>query len=160
MATLGGGLASPPSDLPARFVPGRSWPPQPSCLHCRSGGLAAVQAVVTRAARLAEKGSLATDVLSAAGVVDPSLFETRSEAGMLEVLNRLEPIATASGSDRYARLAEGLSAGSEALAAFFDGDQSVMVMADDPALRTNRLNLLAVLRNQAAVLAQFELIQS
>lgn len=83
-----------------------------------SGGLAAVQAVVTRAARLAEKGSLATDVLSAAGVVDPALFETRSEAGMLEVLNRLEPIATASGSDRYRRLAAGLSAGSEALAAF------------------------------------------
>jgi glycyl-tRNA synthetase beta chain len=123
-----------------------------------SGGLAAVQAVVTRAARLAEKGSLATDVLSAAGVVDPSLFETRSEAGMLEVLNRLEPIATASGSDRYARLAEGLSAGSEALAAFFDGDQSVMVMADEPAVRANRLNLLSVLRNQAGVLADFSRI--
>ena len=123
-----------------------------------SGGLAAVQAVVTRAARLAEKGSLATDVLSAAGVVDPSLFETRSEAGMLEVLTRLEPIATASGSDRYARLAEGLSAGSEALAAFFDGDQSVMVMADEPAVRANRLNLLSVLRNQAGVLADFSRI--
>jgi glycyl-tRNA synthetase beta chain len=123
-----------------------------------SGGLAAVQAVVTRAARLAEKGSLATDVLSAAGVVDPSLFETRSEAGMLEVLNRLEPIATALGSDRYARLAEGLSAGSEALAAFFDGDQSVMVMADEPAVRANRLNLLSVLRNQAGVLADFSRI--
>jgi glycyl-tRNA synthetase beta chain len=123
-----------------------------------SGGLAAVQAVVTRAARLAEKGSLATDVLSAAGVVDPSLFETRSEAGMLEVLNRLEPIATASGSDRYARLAEGLSAGSEALAAFFDGEQSVMVMADEPAVRANRLNLLSVLRNQAGVLADFSRI--
>ena len=120
-----------------------------------SGGLAAVQAVVTRAARLAEKGSLATDVLSAAGVVDPALFETRSEAGMLEVLNRLEPIATASGSDRYSRLAAGLSAGSEALAAFFDGDQSVMVMADEPAVRANRLNLLSVLRNQAGVLADF-----
>jgi glycyl-tRNA synthetase beta chain len=123
-----------------------------------SGGLAAVQAVVTRAARLAEKGSLATDVLSAAGVVDPSLFETRSEAGMLEVLNRLEPIATASGSDRYRRLAAGLSAGSEALAAFFDGDQSVMVMADKPAIRANRLNLLSVLRNQAGVLADFSRI--
>ena len=28
-------------------------------------------------------------------------------------------------------------------------------MADDPAVRTNRLHLLAVLRNQAAVLADF-----
>jgi len=29
------------------------------------------------------------------------------------------------------------------------------VMADDPAVRRNRLNLLAVLRNQALVLADF-----
>ena len=37
----------------------------------------------------------------------------------------------------------------------FDG---VMVMADEPAVRTNRLNLLGVLRNQAAVLADFRRI--
>jgi glycyl-tRNA synthetase beta chain len=55
-------------------------------------------------------------------------------------------------------LAVGLSAGAEALAAFFDGESSVMVMADDPAVRTNRLNLLGVLRNQAAVLADFRRI--
>jgi glycyl-tRNA synthetase beta chain len=30
-----------------------------------------------------------------------------------------------------------------------------MVMVEDPALRSNRLNLLAVLRNQASVLADF-----
>jgi glycyl-tRNA synthetase beta chain len=45
------------------------------------------------------------------------------------------------------------------LEAFFDGDDSVMVMADDPELRRNRLNLLGVLRNQAGVLARFDLIQ-
>jgi glycyl-tRNA synthetase beta chain len=33
-----------------------------------------------------------------------------------------------------------------------------MVMADDAAVRHNRLNLLAVLRNQAAVLADFSRI--
>jgi glycyl-tRNA synthetase beta chain len=124
----------------------------------RSGELAAVQAVVTRAARLAEKGDLDTSVLSPAAVVDAALFEKSSEAGMLRVLSQLEPIATGSGADRYAELARGLSAGAEALAAFFDGDQSVMVMADDPAVRRNRLNLLAVLRNQAAVLADFSRI--
>jgi len=31
----------------------------------------------------------------------------------------------------------------------------VLVMAEDPAVRRNRLNLLGVLRNQAAVLADF-----
>ena len=35
-----------------------------------------------------------------------------------------------------------------------------MVMVEDAALRRNRLNLLGVLRNQASVLARFELIQS
>ncbi|MFZ9850185.1 MAG: glycine--tRNA ligase subunit beta, partial [Vulcanococcus sp.] len=123
-----------------------------------SGELDAVQAVVTRAARLAEKGDLAAAVLSPAGVVDEALFEKDSEAGMLAVLRQLEPIATGDSSDRYTALAGGLSAGAAALAAFFDGDQSVMVMADDPVVRRNRLNLLGVLRNQAAVLADFSRI--
>ena len=123
-----------------------------------SGELAAVQAVVTRAARLAEKGDLDGTVLSAAEVVDPALFEKSSEAGMLAVIEQLQPIATSDSADRYSRLAQGLIAGASALAAFFDGDQSVMVMADDAAIRTNRLNLLGVLRNQASVLADFSRI--
>ena len=123
-----------------------------------TGDLAAVQAVVTRAARLADKGTLEPAVLSATGVVDPALFEQPSEAAMLAVLSGLEPIATGPSANRYRELAVGLSAGAEALAAFFDGDSSVMVMADDAAVRTNRLNLLGVLRNQAAVLADFRRI--
>jgi glycyl-tRNA synthetase beta chain len=124
----------------------------------RSGELSGVQAVVTRAARLAEKGDLPPDQLSPDGVVDPALFEKPSEAGMLAVLKGLEPIATGREAERYGRLAEALSRGADALGAFFDGDQSVMVMADDPAVRRNRLSLLGVLRNQAAVLADFSRI--
>jgi glycyl-tRNA synthetase beta chain len=121
------------------------------------GRLAAVQAVVQRAARLAEKGDLPLGVLSSADVVDPSRFESASEQGLFEATQRLTPLAS-SGS--YQDLCDALVESTPALEAFFDGDQSVMVMAEDPALRTNRLNLLSVLRNQAAVLAQFELIQS
>jgi glycyl-tRNA synthetase beta chain len=124
----------------------------------KSGELAAVQAVVTRAARLAEKGDLGGSVMSAAGVVDAGLFEKSSEAGMLAVIELLEPIAIGDAIDRYAQLAKGLIGGAAALAAFFDGEQSVMVMADQPAVRTNRLNLLSVLRNQASVLADFSRI--
>ena len=123
-----------------------------------SGRLAAVQAVVTRAARLAEKGDLAADVLIVQGNVNPDLFEQPSEAAMLSALQQLEPIATASGDDRYDRLAEALAASAPTLSAFFDGDQSVMVMVDDADLRRNRLNLLALLRNQASVLADFSRI--
>ena len=124
----------------------------------RSGELAAVQAVVTRAARLAEKGDLAGDVLTAAAVVDPALFDKPSEAAMLAVLQQLEPLASGSSCERYGALARSLAASADTLAAFFDGEQSVMVMADDPAVRRNRLNLLAVLRNQASVLADFSRI--
>ena len=121
----------------------------------RSGELAAVQAVVQRASRLAEKGTLAGGVCSPSGVVVEALFEKCSEAAMLKVLRELEPVATGKDPDRYRDLARGLAESASTLAAFFDGADSVLVMAEDPAVRSNRLNLLGVLRNQAAVLADF-----
>ena len=121
----------------------------------RSGELAAVQAVVQRASRLAEKGTLAGGVCSPSGVVVEALFEKGSEAAMLKVLRELEPVATGKDPDRYRDLARGLAESASTLAAFFDGADSVLVMAEDPAVRSNRLNLLGVLRNQAAVLADF-----
>ena len=118
--------------------------------------LPALLAVVQRAARLAEKGALAEDVLGVSDVVDSTLFASGSEAEMFRVLRELEPLAT---GRCYENLANSLVKATPALEAFFDGDDSVMVMADDAALRTNRLNLLSVLRNQATVLARFDLIQ-
>ncbi|WP_087069141.1 glycine--tRNA ligase subunit beta [Cyanobium sp. NIES-981] len=126
----------------------------------REQRLAGVQAVVTRAARLAEKGDLPDDVLSPQAVVDASLFEKPSEAGMLEVLKQLQPLATSCTSEGYNALASALEQSAEVLAAFFDGDGSVMVMAENAAVRANRLAMLGVLRNQAAVLADFRVLQS
>ncbi|MGB1623074.1 MAG: glycine--tRNA ligase subunit beta, partial [Synechococcus sp.] len=119
--------------------------------------LAAVQAVVQRASRLAEKGELDRSCLDPGAVIDATRFESSSEAAMLIVIERLHPLAA---GRNYTALADALVEATPALEAFFDGDDSVMVMADDPALRTNRLNLLSVLRNQASQLARFELIQS
>jgi glycyl-tRNA synthetase beta chain len=124
----------------------------------RAGELEAVQAVVQRASRLAEKGDLDTSVLRANDVVREHLFSSPSEQGMLMVLKRLEPFATGSDPGRYGHLARGLSESADTLAAFFDGERSVLVMCDDAAVRRNRLNLLGVLRNQAAVLADFSRI--
>ena len=122
----------------------------------QSEALPALMAVVQRAARLAEKGDLAESDLSVSAVVTPELFESPSESAMYDVLGRLEPLAS---ERRYSDLAEALVKATPVLEAFFDGDDSVMVMADDAQLRRNRLNLLGVLRNQAAVLARFDLIQ-
>ena len=119
----------------------------------KQGKLGQIQSVVQRASRLAEKGELAKDVLRANEVVDPGLFERQSEAAMLAILNELTPIAEC--GDRYEELASGLADSAETLTAFFDGQDSVLVMCDDERARANRLNLLAVLRNQAAVLADF-----
>ena len=121
----------------------------------QAGRLAGVQAVVQRASRLAVNSSLDTDVLGPSGVIDPDLFASPSEAAMLAELVRLEPLAVGGAGGNYATLAAGLAAAAPCLEAFFDGPQSVMVMAEDAAVRRNRLNLLAVLRNQAAVLADF-----
>ena len=119
--------------------------------------LSAVQAVVQRAARLAEKGALDRFCLDPGAVVDPTRFESSSETAMLAVIEQLHPLAA--GRD-YQALADALVGATPALEAFFDGDNSVMVMAEDPQLRQNRLNLLGILRNQASQLARFELIQS
>ncbi|MFL0768587.1 MAG: glycine--tRNA ligase subunit beta [Prochlorococcus sp.] len=118
--------------------------------------LAPVQAVVQRAARLAEKGDLALDQLDPAKVIAAELFESPSEAELLEQIEALAPLALAGD---YDALSEGLAGATPALESFFDGASSVMVMVDDKDLRRNRLNLLGVLRNQAAVLAHFEAIQ-
>lgn len=125
----------------------------------QQGQLTAVQAVVTRATRLAAQSELGVDILSADALIDRSLFASPSEAGMLAVIQTLEPITQRPDQGRYADLAAALAAGAEALAAFFDGEQSVMVMCDQLEVRRNRLNLLALLRNQASVLADFSRIQ-
>ena len=122
-----------------------------------NGQLQAVQAVVQRAARLAEKGDLPATQLTPAEVVDAGLFDSPSEAGLMAALESLSPLAEACD---YGGLAAGLQAAAVALEAFFDGEQSVMVMADDASVRRNRLNLLGVLRNQASVLARFDNIQA
>ena len=122
----------------------------------QSDALPALMAVVQRAARLAEKGDLGETVLTVSAVVTAERFESPSEKAMHDVLGQLEPLAA---GRRYRDLAEALVQATPVLEAFFDGDDSVMVMADDAELRRNRLNLLGVLRNQAAVLARFDLIQ-
>ncbi|MXZ82209.1 MAG: glycine--tRNA ligase subunit beta [Synechococcus sp. SB0666_bin_14] len=120
-----------------------------------SGELAPIQAVVQRAARLAEKGDLQRHQCDPGDCVDASLFSSPAEEAVLASLETLAPLSRARDQDGYERLLAGLGMLSPQLQAFFDGDNSVMVMAPDPEVRRNRLNLLAVLRNQALVIADF-----
>ena len=124
-----------------------------------SGHLLSVQKVVTRASRLAQKADIRLTVVSPEDVIDDKLFEKKSEHNMLNVIRQLEPIVKSNSKDRYTMIADGLSTGSKALSEFFDGPDSVLVMTDDESIRTNRLNLLVVLRNQANILADFDQIK-
>ena len=114
-----------------------------------------LQAVVSRASKLAAKSSISKDVIDPTDLVDKSLFEKSCESEMFNVLEKLKPLAIGDDRIKYKLLADGLVSSADTLANFFDGDGSVMVMADDINLRNNRLNLLTILRNQSLKLADF-----
>ncbi|MDR3159457.1 MAG: glycine--tRNA ligase subunit beta [Zoogloeaceae bacterium] len=86
---------------------------------------------------------------------DPALFREPAESALLEALTAITPKADAAfAKGDYAASLQTLAALRAPVDAFFD---MVMVNAEDPALRANRLNLLAQLRaamNQVADLSR------
>jgi glycyl-tRNA synthetase beta chain len=71
-------------------------------------------------------------------------------------LIKLVPQTEGARSQRnYQQLVDALAEIAPTVSRFFDGEISVMVMADDLDVRRNRLNLLGLLRNHARVLADF-----
>ncbi len=114
-----------------------------------------LQAVVTRASKLAAKNTIPLDVIDPLNFVDKSLFEKDCEKQMFNVLEELKPLAIKTDHIKYKLLADGLSSSAGTLSNFFDGEGSVMVMTENINLRKNRLNLLSILRNQSFVIADF-----
>tara|TARA_B100000965_G_scaffold158008_1_gene131702 strand:- start:238 stop:2400 length:2163 start_codon:yes stop_codon:yes gene_type:complete len=114
-----------------------------------------LQAVVTRASRLAAKGTIPLESTDPCEFVDKSLFEKDCETQMFNVLEKLKPLAINGDRIKYKLLADGLASSADVLSNFFDGEGSVMVMTDDIKLRNNRLNLLSILRNQSFIIADF-----
>jgi glycyl-tRNA synthetase beta chain len=61
----------------------------------------------------------------------------------------------------YRLLVAGLQEIAPIVTRFFDGEDSVLVIAEDPAIQSNRLNLLGLLRNHGRILADFgEIVKS
>jgi glycyl-tRNA synthetase beta chain len=111
---------------------------------------------INRAARLAVKGDLDTKTLDPKAVIKPELFEKDSEKALYRSIEELLPqTETAKNENNYQLLIDGLAEIASILTNFFDGEDSVLVMADNPEIRQNRLNLLGLLRNHARVLADF-----
>ena len=111
---------------------------------------------VNRSTRLAVKGDLDTQQLQPAEVVNPELFEKASEQGFYDALVQLVPQTKASQEQRnYQLLVDELAKIAPTVSSFFDGEDSVLVMAEDEKVKENRINLLGLLRNHARVLADF-----
>ncbi|ASC70447.1 Glycine--tRNA ligase beta subunit [Halomicronema hongdechloris C2206] len=120
------------------------------------GTLERIYETVNRATRLAAQGDLDTDILDPTPVVDPDQFQQPSEQAFLATLQTLLPQTQAAQAQRdYSQLVAGLEQATPVVSRFFDGPDSVLVMAEDAAIRRNRLNLLGLLRNHARVLADF-----
>lgn len=111
---------------------------------------------VNRSTRLAVQGNLDTTQLNPEGVVNPELFQKSSESAFYEGLVQLVPQTQAAKSDRnYQQLVAAISEIAPVVSKFFDGEDSVLVMDNDPDIKQNRLNLLGLLRNHARVLGDF-----
>ena len=122
----------------------------------QNGTLEAIYATVNRASRLAAQGDLDTMQLDPLAIVRPALFQQPSEQAFYDALVKLVPQTQAAQANRnYQKLVAALADIAPTVSNFFDGDQSVMVMDEDPEIRRNRLNLLGLLRNHARVLADF-----
>ncbi|MBD2325508.1 glycine--tRNA ligase subunit beta [Alkalinema sp. FACHB-956] len=115
----------------------------------QDGRLAPIYAVVNRASKLAAQGTLDFQQTDVTAVVKPSLFQKSSEQAFYDALTQLQT------QTDYDQLVSSLAAIAPTLTQFFDGEDSVLVMDKDPAIKQNRLNLLGVLRNRARVLADF-----
>ncbi|MBD2112022.1 MULTISPECIES: glycine--tRNA ligase subunit beta [Cyanophyceae] len=122
----------------------------------RSGRMNKVYETVNRATRLAAQGTLDTAVLDPEGVIAEAKLEAKAEHAFLAALKTLVPeTKAAQASHDYDKLVAGLEQVAPVVSGFFDGPDSVLVMADEPAVRQNRLNLLGLLRNHALVLGDF-----
>ncbi len=120
------------------------------------GTLSNIYETVNRATRLAKQGTLDTQPLDPSTVVNPEHFKQSSEKAFYDALVTLLPQTQQASAQRdYGLLVSGLAAIAPAVSDFFDGPDSVLVMADEPNLRQNRLNLLGLLRNHSRVLADF-----
>jgi glycyl-tRNA synthetase beta chain len=110
---------------------------------------------VNRSTRLAAQGDLDTQSLEPQ-LVNPELFEQSSERAFYNALVELVPQTQAARAERnYQLLVDNLTKIAPIVSNFFDGEDSVLVMAENPQIKRNRLNLLGLLRNHARILADF-----
>ena len=95
-----------------------------------------------------------------AGAVDANLLEAKAETALFKaVATSAEAAAAALEKEDFAAAMSALADLRAPVDAFFDGPDSVMVNAEDKAVRENRLNLLNQMREAIATVADFSKIE-
>lgn len=112
--------------------------------------LGAIYEPIVRASRLAVQGDLDSATLDIAIAVNADTLTDPAEQALYQA------IAALPSQPSDAQLMEGIKAIAPILAKFFD---DVLVMAEDPQVRQNRLNLLGFIRNYSRQLADFSTIR-
>ncbi len=122
----------------------------------RDGTLEQIYETVNRATRLARQGELDTQTLDPKTVIQQKVLKQPSEKAFYKALVALLPQTQAAREQRdYRQLVTALAEIAPTVSRFFDGPESVLVMDENPKIRSNRINLLGLLRNHARVLADF-----
>jgi glycyl-tRNA synthetase beta chain len=111
--------------------------------------LSAIYEPIVRASRLANQGELGFEEANITNIVDVATLTEAAEQNLYGAIAALPDQPT------DAQLMESIIAIAPILNQFFD---EVLVMVDEPQVRQNRLNLLAVIRNYSRQLADFSAI--
>ncbi|MEO1553377.1 MAG: glycine--tRNA ligase subunit beta [Pseudomonadota bacterium] len=94
------------------------------------------------------------------GVVDEKLLDAKAEKVLFKAISASADAAeSALVKEDFAAAMSGLAGLRAPVDAFFDGPNSVMVNAEDKAVRENRLNLLNTMRAAIATVADFSKIE-
>ena len=118
-----------------------------------------IQKVISRVSKLAESGNLKTTIFSHEYYVNPDLFEKQCENKVFEFIKELEEIIKFNNWD-YFQLFKLFESNANNINELFDNEKGVLIMAENPEIRNNRLNLLGLVRNYSLKIADFTLFNS
>ena len=118
-----------------------------------------IQKVISRVSKLAESGNLKTSIFSCKDYVNSDLFEKECEFKVFEFIKELEGIIKLPNWN-YSQLFKLFETNSKNLDELFDNERGVLIMAENPEIRNNRLNLLGLVRNYSLKIADFTLFNS
>ena len=118
-----------------------------------------IQKVISRVSKLAQNGNLKTTIFSYNDYVNPELFEKECETKVFEFIKELEEIIKLPNWD-YLQLFCLFETNYNSLNELFDNERGLLIMAENPEIRNNRLNLLGLVRNYSLKIADFTLFNS